>query len=181
MTGYFLGKYKKNILKKCHLLKFFFSMLCFNVTSTKRKCAFGLCLDSEDPDQTARMRSLIWVFAVCWQIHWTLQNVEVESKGTDICAGTKWSESAYCEHILMHFFPCYGPMWQWMLRLTNKVHVSKCNNNTGHFFILKKKINKKNNKKKKINKIKNIKKQNYILNMSFSIHIHVCTCSSRTW
>ena len=38
---------------------------------TQRKYAFGTCADSEGPDQTARTRSLIRVFAVRQQTHWT--------------------------------------------------------------------------------------------------------------
>ena len=47
----------------------------------------NMCLqaiaDSEGPDQTARMRSLIRAFTVCEQNHWLLQNVWMDSKGSD--------------------------------------------------------------------------------------------------
>ena len=35
-----------------------------NIEPQQTQCAFGACVDSEGPDQTARMRSLIWAFAV---------------------------------------------------------------------------------------------------------------------
>ena len=38
---------------------------------------------SEGPDQLAHPHSLIRAFAVCKQNHWTLQNVSIESKGTN--------------------------------------------------------------------------------------------------
>ena len=36
------------------------------------KCVFEAYMDSEGPDQTALMRSLIRAFAVCLQNHWTM-------------------------------------------------------------------------------------------------------------
>ena len=38
------------------------------------------CADSDDPDQTARPRSLIWVVAVHLQNHRLLHNVSKDSK-----------------------------------------------------------------------------------------------------
>ena len=48
----------------------------------KRKGAFEESVDSEGPDQTARMHSLIRAFTVAKKIvGWVLQNVCMESKG----------------------------------------------------------------------------------------------------
>ena len=46
-----------------------------------QKCVFGNYADNEDPDQTARMRSLIWVVTVRLQNHWILYDISTYSKG----------------------------------------------------------------------------------------------------
>ena len=54
-----------------------------NIWAAPSKNVLRGCTDSEGPDQTARMRSLIRAFAVRCQNHWILRNVSMESKGPD--------------------------------------------------------------------------------------------------
>ena len=49
--------------------------------SAKEKYAVGAYADSEGPDQTAHLRSLIWAFADRLQNRWILQDISVHSKG----------------------------------------------------------------------------------------------------
>ena len=53
------------------------------MSPTERAGAVGLCTESEGPDQTARMRSLIRAFTIRKPNNWILQNVRMESKGPD--------------------------------------------------------------------------------------------------
>ena len=46
----------------CHFLN-------FHMSHAKQKCAFWAYADSEGPDQTVRMHSLTWAFAVQCQNH----------------------------------------------------------------------------------------------------------------
>ena len=55
-------------------------LCCLHMGRVKWKSAFGVCADSEGPDQTAQLRSLIRAFTVCEQNCLTLQHVYMANK-----------------------------------------------------------------------------------------------------
>ena len=81
----------------------------YHMISTKRKCVFGSCEDSEGPDQTARA---VWSGPLlsateiigCYKMYQWIATARVS-----FCTCARWSESEHLVHVKRHHLTSCGP------------------------------------------------------------------------